>query len=134
MQSEYVSVKEYAILRGCSTESVYKRIRRGTLDGYWILVDGQKMIRRELLDMEGVELLPEPKTQPVDEPTSEPTTNLQPRHEQSLADIVERLARLEDKVDNILEAMNAKPNDTNENQVAQLAEPKKQSPWWQFWK
>ena len=51
MEKEYLSVKEYAEIKGCSTQYVY-RILQTKLQPYVIVVEGKKCLKIEVLDRE----------------------------------------------------------------------------------
>ena len=52
MEKEYLSIKEYADIRGVSTTSVYKRLNT-TLKEYLVMVEGKKMLKSSVLEDEG---------------------------------------------------------------------------------
>ena len=54
MDKEYLTIKEYADIRGVSTTSVYKRLDT-TLKDYFIIVEGKKMLKSKVLADEGLE-------------------------------------------------------------------------------
>lgn len=51
MEKDYLSVKEYAEIKGCSTQYVY-RILQTKLQPYVIVVEGKKCLKIEVLDRE----------------------------------------------------------------------------------
>lgn len=51
MEKEYLSVKEYAEIKGCSTQYVY-RILQTKLQPYVVVVEGKKCLKIEVLDKE----------------------------------------------------------------------------------
>ena len=53
MKQELISIKEYANIRGVSVSSVYKRLNT-TLKDYLVVVENQKMLKKEVLEAEGL--------------------------------------------------------------------------------
>lgn len=52
-KKKYLTIKEYAEIRGVSVSSVYKRLN-STLQPFLVTVDNQKMLKREVLKEEGL--------------------------------------------------------------------------------
>lgn len=53
MDKKYLTIKEYADIRGVSVSSVYKRLNT-TLKKYFVEVEGQKRLKIEVLEAEGL--------------------------------------------------------------------------------
>lgn len=56
MDKEYITIKEYADIRGVSVSSVYKRLNT-TLKDYLVIVENRKMLKIEVLAAEGLKPL-----------------------------------------------------------------------------
>lgn len=70
MEKKYLTIKEYADIRGVSVSSVYKRLNT-TLEDYFVVVENKKMLKIEVLEAEGLK--------PVEEKVeSSATSNFQP--------------------------------------------------------
>ena len=48
MSKDYITIKEYAELRGCSTSAVYKRLTN-TLKPYLIIENGTRYLKKQIL-------------------------------------------------------------------------------------
>ena len=56
MEKEYLTIKEYATIRGVTVSSVYKRLN-STLKEYLVEVEGRKMLKYTVLAAEGIKPL-----------------------------------------------------------------------------
>lgn len=71
---EFLSIKEYADLRGVSQSAVYKRLKT-TLQPYLVEVEGQKMLKIQVLEGEDIQ----PSNRGVEEvstPTPQPSSTI----------------------------------------------------------
>lgn len=67
-QNDYITVAEYAKIRGVSVSSVYKRLG-GTLKQYYKVIDGKKCLSAKILVEEGITPPVEPQDNPGEEGT-----------------------------------------------------------------
>ena len=99
-KEKYISIKEYADLRGCSTSAVYKRLST-TLQPYVIMVDGKKMLKSEVLEVEDFNpssTPPQPFSSTPPQPSSIPPL---------LEEDKERIIKvLEDRIEELKEQLN----------------------------
>lgn len=83
MSKEYITIAEYAKIKGVSTSSVYKRLTT-TLQPYYIEVEnGKKALKSEVLEVEGlrVDNLSTPNlTTPPQEDVNPSSTSFQPSY------------------------------------------------------
>ena len=107
--NDYITIKEYADIRGCSTSAVYKRLST-TLQPFVIVENGKKYLKREVLQMEGVvnpshEVSTNPSSTPL-QPSTEKGNEEQIKDNESkiiellekqIEDLKEQLKKQEDK-------------------------------------
>lgn len=99
MKKEYLSIKEYAEIRGSSTSAVYKRLD-GSLQPYLEMVDGKKMLKIEVLKKEGLE----PSTTPPPQPsTTPPQLSTDNGNERLIRALEERIEELKEEIHRIEE-------------------------------
>lgn len=115
----YITVSEYATIKGISKQAVYKRLNN-SLKEFSIVVDGKKYIDRAVLSEEENQKLNE-----VEQPIEQPFNNhFQPLLENQIAEkdkVIESLLR---QIENLQE-QNSKLTDLLRNEQVLLAAEKK---------
>lgn len=113
----YLSVSEYAAIKGISKQAVYKQLNN-KLKGFLTEVDGKKYIVLSALTEEErrrVEMVEQPIKQPVEQPIDNP---IQPLLERQIAEKDKTIESLLRQIEN-LQAQNSKLTDMN-GQLAEL--------------
>lgn len=99
MNDKYISIKEYAEKRGCSTSAVYKRLST-TLQPYVETVGKQKMLKIEVLEMEDFNHSTTPPPQSSTHPPQPSTTPLKSYFEEDKERLIQSL---EDRIEELKE-------------------------------
>ena len=118
MDKEYITIKEYADVRGVSVSSVYKRLNT-TLKEYLVVVENRKMLKSEVLAAEGLKGRVE----------EEPTAKVQPSStllERQLEAKDKQIEALSEQIKSLQES-NQKKDDFIQEQSAKLTELLEQS-------
>ena len=124
MDKKYLTIKEYADIRGVSVSSVYKRVNT-TLKDYFVEVENHKMLKIEVLAAEGLKgydkKVEENSTQNI-QPSSTSSTFLKEQLEvkdKQIAELNEQIKALQDS--------NQKKDDFIQEQSTKLTELLEQS-------
>lgn len=136
---DYLTISEYAKIKGCSTSAVYKRLST-TLQPFTTMVDGKKALKIEVLQYDDKK-----KYSTVDNQPS--STPLQPEKKENEEVISSLLRQLEEKDKQLgekdkqiselhklldqqqqLQLQTQKQLDDKTEQIALLEQPKKR--WW----
>jgi len=70
MSKDYITIKEYAELRGCSTSAVYKRLTN-TLKPYLIIENGTRYLKKQILIDEELLTPPQPSSSTPPQPSTQ---------------------------------------------------------------
>lgn len=70
MSKDYITIKEYAELRGCSTSAVYKRLTN-TLKPYLIIENGKRYLKKQILIDEELLTPPQPSSSTPPQPSTQ---------------------------------------------------------------
>lgn len=100
-REEYITVKEYAEIRGCSVSAVYKRLKT-TLQPFVVKVEGQTMLKRTVLeaDREKNNSTPlQPSSSTPLQPSTEQDQRLISLLEQQISDLKEQLKKQEQQAE-----------------------------------
>lgn len=104
MEKDYLTVKEYATLKGCSTQYVYKLLQT-KLNDYVVVVNGKKCLKISVLD-EGVESVATKVANQVDNQVCNQVAS--PSASALEEELKRIIARNEDLVDSLREEIKAK--------------------------
>ena len=99
MEKNYLTVKEYATLKGCSTQYVYKLLQT-KLNNYVEVVNGKKCLKISVLD-EGVERVATKVANQVDNQVCNQVAN------NSTSDFEIELKRINDRNESIIDELRA---------------------------
>ena len=99
MEKDYLTVKEYATLKGCSTQYVYKLLQT-KLNDYVVVVNGKKCLKISVLD-EGVESVATKVANQVDNQVVNQVAN------NSTSDFEIELKRINERNENIIDELRA---------------------------
>lgn len=103
MNNKYISIKEYAKIRGCSTSAVYKRLST-TLQPYVEVVEGQKMLKIEVLEKDCINpssTPPQPSS--INPPQPSSTIETEEDKERLIKELEERIKDLKEYINKIEE-------------------------------
>ena len=132
MDKEYITIKEYADVRGVSVSSVYKRLNT-TLKEYLVVVENRKMLKSEVLAAEGLKgRVEEDSTVNVQPSSTSSTPNVQPSStsstllEKQLEAKDKQIEALTEQIKSLQES-NQKKDDFIQEQSAKLTELLEQS-------
>lgn len=121
MKADYITIKEYADIRNVSVSAVYKRLNK-SLQPYLEVVEGQKMLKRTVLEDEG---LIEVST-PVEETASTPLQPSSTLLEEQLREKDKQIEALNEQVKELRES-NKNKDEFIQEQSRKLTELLEQS-------
>lgn len=121
MEKKYLTIKEYADIRGVSVSSVYKRLNT-TLKEYFVEVENRKMLKVEVLEAEGLQPLKE-KVEAVSTPNIQPSSTF---FEEQLKAKDKQIEALTEQIKTLHES-NQKKDDFIQEQSKKLTELLEQS-------
>ena len=136
METEYLSIKDFAKRAGVSQQAIYKQVER-KLNNYVKMVENQKMIDiRALQEVYGVEVEQpiQPKNEPVEQPIQPNFDSILSQNQQMIDMLKEQLEAKDKQIENLtklldqaqmLNAMDKKKIEALENK---LEEPNETDP------
>ena len=126
METEYLSIKDFAEKAGVSQQSLYKRLNKlnNQLNNYIKLVDNQKMIDiRALQEVYGVEVEQpiQPKIEPVEQPIQPNFDSILSQNQQMIDMLKEQLEAKDKQIENLTKLLDQEQQLNAMNQQKILA-------------